>query len=137
MEIQYDSGADRVAIALASRRLGTKVLTAKGLLKRFAGQAVVDHVDLHLEPGDRIGILGPNGAGKSTLLDILAGKLRPDAGTVLWGETVEIGYYDQRSAGLRDEMRLLEFIEKEAPLIRTKDGDRVEAAQMLEWFLFP
>ncbi len=137
MQIQYDSGADRVAIALASRRLGSKVLTAKGLLKRFAGQAVVDHVDLHLEPGDRIGILGPNGAGKSTLLDMLAGKLRPDAGTVLWGETVEVGYYDQRSAGLRDEMRLLEFIEKEAPLIRTKDGDRVEAAQMLEWFLFP
>ncbi len=137
MEIQYDSGADRVAIALASRRLGSKVLTAKGLLKRFAGQAVVDHVDLHLEPGDRIGILGPNGAGKSTLLDMLAGRLHPDAGTVLWGETVEIGYYDQRSAGLRDEMRLLEFIEKEAPLIRTKDGDRVEAAQMLEWFLFP
>jgi ATP-binding cassette subfamily F protein uup len=34
-------------------------------------------------------------------------------------------------------MRLLEFIENEAPLIRTKDGDRVEAAQMLEWFLFP
>jgi ATP-binding cassette subfamily F protein uup len=34
-------------------------------------------------------------------------------------------------------MRLLEFIEAEAPLIRTKDGDRVEAAQMLEWFLFP
>ncbi len=120
MEIQVDSGADRVAIALASRRLGTKVLTAKGLLKRFDGQAVVDHVDLHLEPGDRIGILGPNGAGKSTLLDILAGRLRPDTGTVLWGETVEVGYYDQRSAALRDEMRLLEFIEKEAPLIRTK-----------------
>jgi len=137
MQIEYDSGGDRVAMALAARRLGSKVLTAKGLIKRFAGQAVVDHVDLQLEPGDRIGILGANGAGKSTLLDILAGKERPDTGTVLWGETVQIGYYDQRSAGLRDEMRLLEFIEQEAPLIRTRDGDRVEAAQMLEWFLFP
>ena len=137
MQIEYDSGTARVAIALASRRLGSKVLTAKGLVKHFDGQAVVNHIDLNLEPGERIGILGPNGAGKSTLLDILAGKLRPDAGTVLWGDSVEVGYYDQRSAGLHDEMRLLEFIEKEAALIRTHDGDRVEAAQMLEWFLFP
>lgn len=137
MQIQYDSGADRVAIALASRRLGKKVLAASGLVKRFDGAAVVDGADLHLEPGDRIGILGPNGAGKSTLLDLLAGKLQPDAGVIEWGDTVQIGYYDQRSADLKEHMRLLEFIEAEAPLIRTKEGERVEAAQMLEWFLFP
>lgn len=137
MQIQYDSGADRVAIALASRRLGKKVLTARGLVKRFGDAAVVDGVELHLEPGDRIGILGPNGAGKSTLLDLLAGKLQPDSGVVDWGDTVQIGYYDQRSVDLKDHMRLLEFIEQEAPLIRTKEGERVEAAQMLEWFLFP
>jgi ATP-binding cassette subfamily F protein uup len=137
MQIQYDSGADRVAIALASRRLGKKVLTARGLVKRFGDAAVVDGVDLHLEPGDRIGILGPNGAGKSTLLDLLAGRLQPDSGVIEWGDTVQIGYYDQRNADLKDHMRLLEFIEREAPLIRTKEGERVEAAQMLEWFLFP
>jgi len=137
MQIEYDSGADRVAIALATRRLGKKVLTAHGLVKHFDGAAVVDGVDLHLEPGDRIGILGPNGAGKSTLLDLLAGRLQPDLGVIEWGDTVQIGYYDQRSAALREDMRLLEFIEQEAPLIRTKEGDRVEAAQMLEWFLFP
>jgi ATP-binding cassette subfamily F protein uup len=50
---------------------------------------------------------------------------------------VQIGYYDQRSADLRDNMRLIEFIENEAAVIRTKEGERVEAAQMLEWFLFP
>jgi ATP-binding cassette subfamily F protein uup len=137
MQIQYDSGADRVVIALASRRLGKKVLTARGLVKRFDAATVIDGVDLHLEPGDRIGILGPNGAGKSTLLDLLAGKLQPDSGGVEWGDTVQIGYYDQRSADLKDHMRLLEFIEQEAPLIRTKEGEHVEAAQMLEWFLFP
>jgi ATP-binding cassette subfamily F protein uup len=98
---------------------------------------VLNGVDLHLEPGDRIGIIGPNGAGKSTLLDILAGVLPPDSGVVRWGDTVKIGYYDQRSIDLKDELRLIEFIENKAPLIRTKDGDHVEAAQMLEWFLFP
>lgn len=137
LRLRYDSGSERVAIALASRRLGSKVLNAQHLTKRYAGRPVLDGVELHLEPGDRIGILGPNGAGKSTLLDLLAGVAKPDAGVMQWGETVQIGYYDQRSAALKNELRLLEFIEKEAPLIRTREGDLVEAAQMLEWFLFP
>lgn len=137
LELRYDSGEERVAIALASRRLGNKVLDAQGIHKRYGGPDVLAGIDLRLEPGDRIGIIGPNGAGKSTLLDILAGRLAPDAGTLTWGDTVRVGYYDQRSIDLRDNMRLLELIEAEASVIRTRDGDRVEAAQMLEWFLFP
>ena len=113
------------------------VLTATGLVKHYDGRAVVDGIDLRLEPGDRIGILGPNGAGKSTLLDLLTGKTAPEAGTVQWGETVQVGYYDQRSEDLDESKRIIEFVQEEAPLILTKDGERVEAAQMLEWFLFP
>ena len=137
MQLRYDSGNDRVAIALAGRRLGKRALDAQSLVKRYDQRAVLDSLDLRLEPGDRIGIVGPNGAGKSTLLDILAGRLTPDHGTVEWGDTVQIGYYDQRSIDLRDSQRLIEFIENEAAVIRTKEGERVEAAQMLEWFLFP
>lgn len=137
IQLRYDSGEDRVAITLAGRRLGGQVLTAKGLTKSYAGQPVLDQVDLILEPGDRIGLLGPNGAGKSTLLDLLTGKQQPDKGSIRWGDTVQIAYYDQHAADLDEQMRLLEFIEKEAPLIRTKDGEKVEAAHMLEWFLFP
>jgi ATP-binding cassette subfamily F protein uup len=139
LQIRYDSGEERVALALASRRLGKLVLTAHGLVKRYdpAGPPVVDRLNLELGPGDRIGIVGPNGAGKSTLLDLLAGRLIPDAGTLAWGDTVKVGYFDQRSADLDDRLRILEFIEHEAALIRTADGERVEAAQMLEWFLFP
>jgi ATP-binding cassette subfamily F protein uup len=137
LQLRYDSGDERVAIALAARRLGNKVLDARGVHKSYDGRSVLDGVDLRLEPGDRIGIIGPNGAGKSTLLDILAGRQAADAGSIAWGDTVRVGYYDQRSADLRENMRLLEFIESEAALIRTKDGDKVEAAQMLEWFLFP
>jgi ATP-binding cassette subfamily F protein uup len=137
MQMRYDQGNERVAIALASRRLGNQVLTAQDLVKRYDAQTVLNQLDLHLEPGDRIGILGPNGAGKSTLLDILAGRIQADAGSVKWGDTVQLGYYDQRSIDLDDRMRLIEFIQQEAPLIRTRDGEIVEAAQMLEWFLFP
>ncbi len=137
MQIRADRGEERVAIALASRRLGGQVLKATQLTKAYDGQLVLDGVDFQLEPGDRIGILGPNGAGKSTLLDILAGRQPADSGTVRWGDTVQLGYYDQRSTELDETLRLIEFIHNEAPLIRTKAGDLIEAAQMLEWFLFP
>ncbi|MDX1613145.1 MAG: ABC-F family ATP-binding cassette domain-containing protein [Candidatus Promineifilaceae bacterium] len=135
-EMRAASGEERVAIALASRRLGKKVLEARGLSKRYDDQQLFSDVDLTLEPGDRLGIVGPNGAGKSTLLDILAGHTEADSGRVDWGETVKLGYYDQLSRGLDLSARVIDFINDRAPLIRTKDGHRVEAPQMLEWFLF-
>lgn len=135
--IHYDADTDRVAMALASRRLGKTVLTARGLTKSYDGTQVVKEVDFSLGPGDRFGLLGPNGAGKSTFLDMLAGKLQADAGQIIWGETVRLGYYDQRTVELPESQRLLKFIEAEAAVIQTTDGSRVEAAQMLEWFLFP
>ncbi|RMH00707.1 MAG: ABC transporter ATP-binding protein [Chloroflexi bacterium] len=135
-QIQYDRGGQQVAMALASRRLGKQVLEAQNLSKRYGDSTLFANLDFTLNPGDRIGIIGPNGSGKTTFLDILAGKIQPDTGTVRWGETVHLGYYDQHSADLREDMRVIDYIQAEAPLIYTNDGRRVEAAQMLEWFLF-
>ena len=134
--IEYDKGDQRVALALASRRLGKRVLEVTQLSKAYGDIQLFHNLDLQLNPGDRIGIIGPNGAGKSTLLNVLAGKVAPDGGQVNWGDTVELGYYDQQSEDLKDEMRLLDYIIDLAPLIRTADGERIEAAKMLEWFLF-
>lgn len=134
--IAYDKGDQRVALALAGRRLGKRVLEATNLSKTYGDLTLFKNLDLQLDPGDRIGIIGPNGTGKSTLLDILAGKTAPDSGQVNWGSTVELGYYDQQSEDLADEATLLDYISDLAPLIHTADGQRVEAAQMLEWFLF-
>jgi ATP-binding cassette subfamily F protein uup len=135
--IRSDRGDETVAMLLAGRRLGKKVLESRDLSKRYGDLRIFREVDLDLEPGDRIGIIGPNGVGKSTLLDILAGQTEPDSGTVTWGETVHLGYYDQLSRGLEDSKRVIDFINSKAPIIRAKDGRRIEAAQMLEWFLFP
>lgn len=135
-QINYDQ-ENQVSIALARRRLGKKVLWVQQLGKTFAGQSLFQDVDFSLEPGDRVGIIGPNGTGKSTFLDILAGKVAPDTGSIEWGETVRLGYYDQQSSSLVESLRVIDFIEEEAPLIQTKDGRRISAFQMLEWFLFP
>lgn len=135
-QIQYDRGDQRIAIALASRRLGKRVLTATSLSKQYGDLTLFQNLDFELHPGDRIGLIGPNGAGKSSFLDVLAGKTASDTGNTHWGETVQLGYYDQRSEGLRDDQRVIEFIETAVPLIQTNDGSKIEAAQMLEWFLF-
>lgn len=136
-QIKYDRGDQQVVMSLASRRLGKRVLEVKGVSKSFGDLRLFSDVDFELVPGSRIGIIGPNGAGKSTFLDILAGDLEPDAGEVSWGETVHLGYYDQHSRGLEEDIKVIDFINKKAPLIRTKDGNRLDAAQILEWFLFP
>jgi branched-chain amino acid transport system ATP-binding protein len=62
--------------------VATAVLAAVDVHKRFGALAVLDGVSLGLEQGEAVGIVGPNGAGKTTLLNVLAGSLRPDAGTI-------------------------------------------------------
>lgn len=135
--LRYDGGQEQVAITLAGRRLGKRVLEARNLSKSYDSLQLFSGIDMRLEPGDRIGIIGPNGAGKSTFLDILAGETEPDSGSVQWGETVQLGYYDQESAGLPEDMRVIEYIMDHAPLIYSDEGQRVDAARVLEWFLFP
>ena len=45
-------------------------------------------------------MIGPNGAGKTTLFRMIAGQEAPDAGSLVVGETVELGYVDQSRESL-------------------------------------
>jgi branched-chain amino acid transport system ATP-binding protein len=60
------------------------VLAAVEVRKRFGALPVLDGVNLELNQGEAVGVVGPNGAGKTTLLNVLAGSLRPDAGSILF-----------------------------------------------------
>ncbi|MFO8064175.1 MAG: ATP-binding cassette domain-containing protein [Spirochaetia bacterium] len=62
----------------------------------FGGDPVLDHVSLHVQPGERISLVGRNGAGKSTLLRIAAGKLTPDEGRVSVQAGARLAYLDQQ-----------------------------------------
>lgn len=58
------------------------MLQAEQLVVQRGGRRVLSGIDLHLLPGELLGVLGPNGAGKSSLLAALCGELRPAAGQV-------------------------------------------------------
>jgi ABC-type branched-subunit amino acid transport system ATPase component len=51
---------------------GSAVLEASGVVRRFGGLVAVDNVDIHVDPGEMVGLIGPNGSGKTTLFDCLS-----------------------------------------------------------------
>ena len=62
------------------------MLTAEGLAAFRAERLVFRNLTFALRQGEALVLAGPNGSGKSTLLRLLAGLVRPAAGTLLWGE---------------------------------------------------
>jgi ATPase subunit of ABC transporter with duplicated ATPase domains len=71
------------------------LLGAEALHLEFPTKVVFDNVTLGLNDGDRVGVVGKNGDGKTSLLEMLAGRLRPDAGRVTVRGGVRIGVLDQ------------------------------------------
>jgi ABC-type sugar transport system ATPase subunit len=71
----------------SSHRPPQPVLGLRGISKRFGGIQAVRSVDLDIAPGEIHALVGENGAGKSTLGRIVAGAIRPDAGTLVFDGT--------------------------------------------------
>lgn len=137
MEQTPDASDGSVNIDLGSRRIGKRVLELQHVSKRYGERVLINDFSFSLRRDDRLGIVGPNGSGKSTLLNLIAGRVTPDAGQVLLGETMHPGYYDQESIELDPSQRVIDYIRDASEHIRAADGSLIPAAQMLERFLFP
>jgi len=62
-------------------RVGSPIIRADGLVKRYGSEVALDHFDLAVTEGTVVALLGPNGAGKTTTVSILTTLLEPDGGT--------------------------------------------------------
>ncbi|MBK8257950.1 MAG: ABC-F family ATP-binding cassette domain-containing protein [Polyangiaceae bacterium] len=77
------------------RQSGRDVLSAEHIFKSYGDKVVLRDASIVVRRGERVAIIGPNGLGKSTLLRILVNRLDADAGDVVWGHEVRIGYFAQ------------------------------------------
>ena len=115
-------------------------LIAKGLVKSYKGRKAVKGVSIEVTQGSVVGLLGPNGAGKTTSFYMIAGVIRPDAGTVLLDDQditdyplhkraqAGLGYLSQERSVFRKltvEQNLLAVMER-LKLSRAEKQKRVE-----------
>lgn len=120
------------------KKVGKKILEIANVSKGYSGQNLIEKFTYTFKHYERLGVVGPNGAGKSTLLNIITGKISPDSGNVSPGINTKFGYFDQNNIELKQSMRVLEYIQKNAgEFISLENGEKLSAGLMLERFQFP
>ncbi len=129
------AGAVRMEAA-AAEASGRKVIEAREVSFAWPGKApVVRDFSTTILRGDRIGLIGPNGSGKTTLLKLLLGELAPSAGEVRLGSNLQVAYFDQYRATLREDWNALENVAEGRESV-TVNGRQKHAIGYLQDFLF-
>ncbi len=117
VEPAVDAAAARTAVDEAVPALSLRAVT-----KTFGDLRAVDAIDLTVPAGSFYGLVGPNGAGKTTTLSIIAGLLRPDAGSVT------ISGVDARKRA-REAKKLIGVLPD-----RLRTFDRLTGRQLLSYY---
>jgi ATP-binding cassette ChvD family protein len=104
-------------------RLGAKVIEVEHLSKAYGDNLLIDNLSFSLPPGGIVGVIGPNGAGKTTLFRMLTGQEQPDAGSVSYGDTVNLAYVDQSRDSLAANKTVWEEISDGLDVITLGDAE--------------
>ncbi|WP_127841932.1 ABC-F family ATP-binding cassette domain-containing protein [Actinomyces wuliandei] len=110
---------------------GRTPLRASGLSKAYGSLEVFAGVDLAVDRSSRVVVLGLNGAGKTTLLRVLAGVEQADAGQVVAGHGLRIGYYAQEHETIDTQDTVVGNLRRAAPGM-----DDTQVRSVLGSFLF-
>lgn len=129
------TGEARIGVNEAERS-GKLVVEAEGITYAYEGKPVIQDFSTTILRGDRVGIIGPNGCGKTTLIKVLLGGLEPGRGRVRLGTKLEIAYFDQLRAGLREDLSVLDNVAEERDSVEVNGKPR-HVIGYLQDFLFP
>lgn len=121
--------------ASGAENSGKKVIDIKNINFAFGERVMIKDFETVILRGDRIGLIGPNGSGKTTLLKLLLGELQPDSGEVRQGTNLQIAYFDQYRATLREDWSAIENVAEGADFIDI-NGKRKHVHAYLQDFLF-
>lgn len=105
LESRRDQGTAGIDFTASGRR-SKQLVVAKDVSKSLGGRPIVQHLDLLLGPGQRLGLLGPNGSGKTTVLKLLAGTLAPDTGTISRADKLRVVTFEQHRDSLDQQASL-------------------------------
>jgi len=114
---------------------GRKVIEVRDLCFAHGDQALVRGFSTTVLRGDRIGLVGPNGSGKTTLLKLLLGELAPQQGEVRLGTNLQVAYFDQYRAALREDWNAMENVAGGRDFVEV-NGSRKHVLAYLQDFLF-
>ncbi len=96
-EIKISSRRDPSIMFKPCREIGAEVLEVNGVSKNYDGDKVFENLSFNIEKGDKIALIGTNGVGKTTLLEIITENLKPDCGSIKWGQTIHTSYFPQNT----------------------------------------
>ncbi len=99
-EIQVSSRRDPSIMFKPCRDIGAEVLEVNEISKSYGDEKVLENISFKIEKGDKIALIGTNGVGKTTLLEIITENLKPDSGTLKWGQTIHTSYFPQNTTDL-------------------------------------
>jgi len=114
---------------------GKKVIETRGVSFGFGESMLVKDFSTTILRGDRIGLIGPNGSGKTTLLKLLLGQLQPTTGEVRIGTQLQVAYFDQYRATLREDWNAIENVAEGQEFVEV-GGKRKHVIGYLQDFLF-
>jgi len=97
-------------------RSGDQVAVVEDVSKAYGNRVIYDGFDMTIRRGERWCVMGKNGAGKTTLLRMVAGVLKPDAGSVTLGASLKMGYFAQQAFDLlRPDLTVEEQLQRDFP----------------------
>lgn len=127
----------QVQLDVKSQRIGSKVLEMRNVHKSFGQKLILEGFDFMFTKGDRIGVVGDNGVGKSTFLNLITGRIEPDKGRVISGDTIVYGYYTQAGITFDESKKVIDVVKEIAEIIPSGAGNTATASQWLSRFMFP
>lgn len=120
-----------------AERSGALVIKVENVTYGYDTKPVISGFSAAIMRGDKIGIIGPNGAGKTTLLRLLLGELSPRQGNVRHGTRLNITYFDQLRAQLKEDKSVFDNVGDGNEIIVFNGKPRHVISYLQDFLFFP
>ena len=132
---------DVEAGSVKASRLGDVIVELKDCSLSLGGTRILDRFSYTFARGERLGVVGPNGAGKTSFMSVCNGTLAVDSGSVVIGETVRFGHYEQIFDFPDTSLRVADYVAQLAAEAREldakgKDWNGWSVQELMERFQF-